>query len=70
MSYWSKSPVNRRQRDILGEAIRQVLEEDLHPGELYEVIEAVQGVKAVWHRFLQRPTISGVAGRSWQRLVS
>ena len=48
MSYWSKSPVNRRQRDILGEAIRQVLEEDLHPGELYEVIEAVQGVKAVW----------------------
>jgi len=41
MSFWSKSPINRRQRDILAEALRQVLEERLHPGELYEVIEAL-----------------------------
>ena len=52
MGYWSKSPVNRRQRDILAEAIREVLEGDFDPGELYKVIDALgtvddQAVKSV-----------------------
>ena len=44
MGYWSKSPVDRRQRDILGEAIRQVLEGDLDPTELFEVIVALGSI--------------------------
>lgn len=52
MSNWSKAPVSRRQRDILSEALRQVLEEDFSPAELYQVVDALgvvhdEAVKAV-----------------------
>lgn len=45
MSNWSKAPVNRRQRDILAEAIRQILEGEVQPEELYDVVSALGDIQ-------------------------